>query len=511
MKRSVRSGIAIAGLAGGFWLLGQAVADASTGADSTAGGATVASSGNASSDSGGTTAAAASGEQDNSGSGGNDQSVDATNETSNDADGGNVNAGGGTSTVGVVAGNGNTATASSGSGDVTAKQDVTTVVWVDSSATGTKVSGSGNAAAGNNASYSANAKGTQNSSGGRHSGGNSQDVSASNYTDNDADGGNINAGGGLSAVGVLAGNGNTLGATSGKHHESHCDNEESDLIAASSKHEGCESGDRHHENDGNVDASQNVNTKITVGSSATGADVSDSGNAAAGNNASYSANANGAQKNESDSKGHHHDKWNDCKENDSSASLESGSGDCGWSGDWHHHNGNSQDVDASNGTENDADGGNVNAGGGTSVVGVIAGNGNTLYCTSKTGNVTCSQNITTIINIISKATGSTVTCSANAAAGNTGHIVCQETVAPAKPVVNKPASHKPTASKPVKAMVPASHHKHHHATTMSSAQPSGELAFTGAETSLPLTLGLLALGAGGALTLAGRRRETAAV
>ena len=46
---------------------------------------------------------------------------------------------------------------------------------------------------------------------------------------------------------------------------------------------------------------------------------------------------------------------------------------------------------------------------------------------------------------------------------------------------------------------------------MSSAQPSGPLAFTGAETSLPLTLGLLALGVGAALTLAGRRRETATV
>jgi hypothetical protein len=46
---------------------------------------------------------------------------------------------------------------------------------------------------------------------------------------------------------------------------------------------------------------------------------------------------------------------------------------------------------------------------------------------------------------------------------------------------------------------------------VSSAQPKGELAYTGADSSLPLTLGLLALGAGGALTLAGRRRDTATV
>jgi hypothetical protein len=42
------------------------------------------------------------------------------------------------------------------------------------------------------------------------------------------------------------------------------------------------------------------------------------------------------------------------------------------------------------------------------------------------------------------------------------------------------------------------------------AQPKGELAYTGAETTAPLALGLIALGAGGALTLAGRRRTATA-
>jgi hypothetical protein len=49
------------------------------------------------------------------------------------------------------------------------------------------------------------------------------------------------------------------------------------------------------------------------------------------------------------------------------------------------------------------------------------------------------------------------------------------------------------------------------ASAPSSAQPKGALAFTGSTgdgSGLPLTLGLLALGLGGALTLAGRRRET---
>ena len=41
------------------------------------------------------------------------------------------------------------------------------------------------------------------------------------------------------------------------------------------------------------------------------------------------------------------------------------------------------------------------------------------------------------------------------------------------------------------------------------AQPTSTLATTGADTSAPLTAGLLALGAGAALTLAGRRRREA--
>jgi hypothetical protein len=74
----------------------------------------------------------------------------------------------------------------------------------------------------------------------------------------------------------------------------------------------------------------------------------------------------------------------------------------------------------------------------------------------------------------------------------------------------KPAHHH-------KAAAPAHHAKpvHHapvrHAAPVSTtAQPKGSLAYTGAETTAPLALGLIALGAGGALTLAGRRRSTTA-
>ena len=49
------------------------------------------------------------------------------------------------------------------------------------------------------------------------------------------------------------------------------------------------------------------------------------------------------------------------------------------------------------------------------------------------------------------------------------------------------------------------------AAVLSSAQPSGQLAFTGSDVSLPLTVGLLALTAGIGLTAAGRRRETQTV
>jgi hypothetical protein len=350
MKRSVRSGIAIAGMAGGFWLLGQAVANAEEAPPPTTAAATGAQSSEATGGSGGGDAVST-----------NSQSVDASNNVSNSASTGDIKATGGTSAVGVVAGNGNTVAAGSGSGDVTAEQNVTTVVWISSEATGATVSGSGNASAGNNADYSATATGTQNS-------------------------------------------------------------------------------------------------EATGGAGTTGRE------------------------------NHHH----------------------------HHHGGdavssNHQHVDSSNNVDNDATTGEIKAGGGTSEVGVVAGNGNTLYCTSKSGNVTCSQNITTIINIISQAGGATVTCSGNASAGSTGSAVCPVSHhhgdTSTKPAAQA-AQAAPAAPAAHKAAAPAAHR----APVNTKAQPAGQLAFTGAETSAPLTLGLIALGAGGALTLAGRRRTaTAAV
>jgi hypothetical protein len=62
----------------------------------------------------------------------------------------------------------------------------------------------------------------------------------------------------------------------------------------------------------------------------------------------------------------------------------------------------------------------------------------------------------------------------------------------------KPAAMAPAAMAPAALKAPVSR----------TAQPKGELAFTGSDVSVPLTLGLVALGAGAALSLAGRRRET---
>ena len=471
MKRSVRSGIAIAGMAGGFWLLGQAVASADT---ATATGAVVADSG------GGADAANH-----------NPQSVSASNESDNTAKSGNIDASG-TSKVAVVAGNGNSLTAGSDKGDVKATQNVTNVVWVSSSGTGGTVSDSNNPSAGNGASNSANASGHIDStatggsgrSGGDASNSNHQRVNASNDVENSARSGNIDVSG-TSKVFVLAGNGNDASASSG----------EDQLWTPSSSE--WQKKYKHHEKDSdNVTGTQDIENTVTVDSEGNGGSVYDSNNPSAGNGADNTADASGritsnatGGDSEDSRKHHHHDS--------EMKSWEQDHGNKG--GD--AKNRNDQDVNASNDTENTAKSGNIDASG-TSTVEVIAGNGNTLYCTSVKGNVNCSQSITNIINIISEANGGTVSCSNNPSAGNSTNLICQQ--AP-KPAENKAAA----AAAPVKAAAPAA--KKASPAAKGSTASANQLAFTGAETSLPLTLGLLALGAGGALTLAGRRRETTTV
>jgi len=484
MNRSVRNGLAIAGMAGGIFFLGQAVASADTST--------------AVADTSATSAAPSSGAD---ASNTNSQSVTASNESENTAKSGNIDASG-TSKVAVVAGNGNSVSASSNEGDVKATQNVTNVVWVSSQGNGGTVSNSNNPSAGNGASNTATASGQITSTatggsgknGGDASNSNHQRINASNESENTAKSGNIDASG-TSKVLVLAGNGNDVTASSGEEPEW-----KSNSIDWQKNY-------KHHEDNGDVNATQNIHNTVTVNSEAKGGSVSDSNNPSAGNGGRNTANAaghitskatGGDSKNSREDHQNKHDWWMRHKDG----------------GDAENHN--TQVVGASNESENTAKSGNIDASG-TSEVAVIAGNGNTLYCTSVKGNVNCSQSITNIINIISQANGGTVSCSNNPSAGNSSNLICrQESAKPAEvkaaaPAKAAPAKAAPAKAAPAKAAPAKAAPVGHKAAALSSAQPSGQLAFTGAETSLPLTLGLVALGVGGALTLAGRRRETATV
>jgi hypothetical protein len=139
--------------------------------------------------------------------------------------------------------------------------------------------------------------------------------------------------------------------------------------------------------------------------------------------------------------------------------------------------------------------------------------GNTFHCPPHS---TCIYNFTTgDVTVNQQANGGSVSNS-----GNVGVNAPVPGAAPAPAPAAKPAHHDHHAK-------PAHHDHHakpaHHAAKRHAAPAAhraavsptaqggkGQLAYTGAETSVPLTLGLLALGAGGALTLAGRRRSSTA-
>ena len=100
--------------------------------------------------------------------------------------------------------------------------------------------------------------------------------------------------------------------------------------------------------------------------------------------------------------------------------------------------------------------------------------------------------------------------------GTTGSNYANQTIgSPAAPAPAPVHQAKPAQQPQHKAAAPAHQAKRaapaaNRAPMSTTAQPKGSLAYTGAETTAPLALGLLALGAGGALTLAGRRRSTTA-
>jgi hypothetical protein len=226
---------------------------------------------------------------------------------------------------------------------------------------------------------------------------------------------------------------------------------------------------------------------VALSQSADGGDVNKSGNVnAAGNTGNQTATAvNNVDQNADADSGDDGKKWDD---------SEAG-------------NINKSDAEATNvditDVETDVDGGD----GGTNVAVINTGIvGNTFYCPQ---GATCYYNFTTgSVTVHQSADGGDVNGSGNVNVGDSyGHPHADH--------------HKPghEADCPEhKAAAPVAHHAkraapaHRAAPVSTYAQPKGELAYTGAETTAPLALGLIALGAGGALTLAGRRRTaTAAV
>ena len=106
-----------------------------------------------------------------------------------------------------------------------------------------------------------------------------------------------------------------------------------------------------------------------------------------------------------------------------------------------------------------------------------------------------------------QANGGSVSNSGNVNIGPAGQGPCACT--PAQQQEKKKAAAAPCPAKAApKAVVPAAKVS---PVVLSSAQPTGVLATTGAEYGAPLILGLMALGAGAGLTVAGRRRTSANV
>jgi hypothetical protein len=145
------------------------------------------------------------------------------------------------------------------------------------------------------------------------------------------------------------------------------------------------------------------------------------------------------------------------------------------------------DVQGGDGGENNS---NVNTG----LQGVI------LACVALHGDdAKCKVDIETgSVEVVQNANGGNVSDSGNVGGSHSRHPADHQ---PAKECASPSASPgvSPAAKPVAKPMA------------LSSAQPSGSLAFTGSDVGLPLVLGLLALVLGGGLTLAGRRRETATV
>ena len=248
---------------------------------------------------------------------------------------------------------------------------------------------------------------------------------------------------------------------------------------------------------------------VTLTQEANGGDVNKSGNVAVGDLGDQTAIASNEVSQSNTSEGDDHD-WNgggDWPKDNGPASLSMGNP--------HDEDGNANlnesEAEASNEQEIDVDTDIEGGDGGLNEAWINTGIiGNTFYCPAYS---TCVYNFHTgDVTLVQEANGGDVNGSGNVGIGapvpGVGHHHDDDCDCH-KPVVRHEdcPKHQPEVK-------PAARPEARHlasAPVLSSAQPVKALAFTGStgdEISLPLTLGLLALGMGGALTLAGRRRET---
>jgi hypothetical protein len=237
---------------------------------------------------------------------------------------------------------------------------------------------------------------------------------------------------------------------------------------------------------------------VSLTQEANGGDVNHSGNVAVADTGNQTATAtnNVDQSNTSQGDEHHSDwpgRGGDENGPNSLSPVMGGGGDEGGNA-----NLNGSEAEATNihkvEVDTDIDGGDGGTNNADINTGII---GNTFYCPEYS---TCTYNFTTgDVTVYQSANGGSVNGSGNVSVGNVQPVAnpctCPQKHQEASPAVQPVAHVAPVAKAPVSA----------------SAQPSGQLAFTGSDVSLPLTVGLIALAAGIGLTAAGRRRETQTV
>jgi hypothetical protein len=251
------------------------------------------------------------------------------------------------------------------------------------------------------------------------------------------------------------------------------------------------------EENGSIDVTVNTGD-VSLTQEANGGDVNGSGNVAVagGGNQTATATSEVTQSNTSEGDDHH----GRGPDHHGPESLSGGYG--GGGHDDGNANLNESSAEATNvditEVETNVSGGNGGVNQAEINTGII---GNTFYCPAY---ATCTYNFTTgDVTVYQSANGGNVNGSGNVGVGapvpGASHSPCtchkHEHAAPAAPV---------------KEVAPVAKHAPRHSSSApvsSSAQPSGTLAFTGSDVSLPLTVGLIALLLGIGLTAAGRRRE----